>query len=134
MAKFRNDTKKWPTIAPLSLEEREHLVNRRRYDAALTPVRQARCRALHVEAAGGILDEADAPPALEHPEDRQVVADVRGDAEDDHLLRVEPLEEERRVRVREHVDVLLEQQKLPALQVALGHRVQPERYGIELLG
>src|SRR5437868_7061954 len=123
MAKFRSDTKKWPTIAPLSLEEREHLVNRGRHDAALPPRGATRRRPLGIEAPGRVLDEADRPAALEHPQDRRVVADVGRDAEHDHLLRIEPLEQEARVRVREDVEMLLEQQELPALEVALGHRL-----------
>ena len=54
----------------------------------------------------------DAPPASEKAPDRGVVADVGGHAEDDHLLRVEQVEEPVGVRVGEDVEVLLQEQEL----------------------
>src|SRR5436190_9615849 len=123
MAKLRRPTKKWPTIRSLSLEEGEHRVNRGERDAALPPIGEAGGRAALVQAPGRILDEADPPSAGKHAEDRRVVADVRRNAEDEHLVGSEALEQKLCVRVREDVEVLLQEEELPALEVALGHEL-----------
>ena len=73
----------------------------------------------------GVLDEDDAPPALEEAADRSVVADVGRHAEDDDLVRIERVEQRLGVGVREHVEVLLQEQDLP---LALDHaRDEPRR-------
>ena len=56
--------------------------------------------------------------AREQPADRRVVADVGGDAEHDDLVRVEQLEQPVGVRVREDVEVLLQQQELAAARAS----------------
>ena len=91
----------------------DHLLGGRELDAALAPGGDAGLRPRLVEAPRGVLDEDDAPAALEEAADRGVVADVGRDAEDDDLVRVERLEQRLGVRVREDVEVLLQEQELP---------------------
>ena len=50
----------------------------------------------------------------------------------DDLLRVEQVEQRVGVRVREDVEVLLQQQELASLEPALGHGGQRERHRIVL--
>src|SRR5204863_8762652 len=86
-----------------------------------------------VQTAGGILDEAHLAAPLEEAADRRVVADVGGDAEDSDLVGIEPREQPLRVRVREDVEALLQEQELAALDVPLGQRRERDRNRILLL-
>ena len=61
-------------------------------------------------------------PRRSRPDDRRVVADVGRDAEDDDLGRVERLEHGLRVRVREHVEALLQEQDLATPRDELARR------------
>src|SRR5262249_32712046 len=81
-------------------------------DAALPPKRGARLGSGHIETLRGVLHEHDAAAALEEAADRCVVADIGRHAEHDDLLRIERVEERIGVRVREHVEVLLQQEDL----------------------
>src|SRR3954469_4919335 len=116
-----------------------HLLRGREPHSLVAPGRAAGGRSRLVEPPGGVLDEDHATAAQEEAADRSVVADVRGDPEDDDLVRVERLEERVRIRVREHVEVLLQQQYLPP---ALDHAPDEagrkwkecERQRITLLG
>src|SRR5207247_7251628 len=74
-------------ISPQVLKRGRDPVARRELDAALAPRRGARRDARLVEPTRGVLGEDHAPPAREQAPDRGVVADVRGDAEEDHLVR-----------------------------------------------
>ena len=65
--------------------------------------------------------------AREQPAHGRVVADVGRDTEQDDLLRVEQLEQPVRVRVREHVEVLLQQQELAARELPLRHVGERQR-------
>ena len=106
------------------------------------PARQAAVEplnALLVEAPRRVLDEAHPAAAQEEAADRGVVADVRGDPEDDDLLRVERVEQRLRVRVREDAEALLQEQDLAAAADEVRHqarrkRQEAERQRILLLG
>src|SRR5947207_554336 len=63
------------------LKRREHAVDGRELDAALAPGGRAGGDAGVVEPARGVLDEEDAPAALEETLDRRVVAHICCDAE-----------------------------------------------------
>src|SRR5579864_8818247 len=90
----------------------DHLLGGRELDALLAPGRETGRRSGVVEAAGRILDEEDAPAALQEATDRRVVAHVRGYAEDHDLVRIEGPEQRLGIRIREDVEVLLQQQDL----------------------
>jgi hypothetical protein len=66
--------------------------------------------------------------------DRRVVADVRRDAEEHDLVRREALEQAVGVRVREDVEVLLQEQELAPAEPPLGHLGGAERHRVGLLG
>src|SRR3954452_691117 len=89
-------------------------------DPALPPERGARLRSGLIEALRGILDEHDPASPLKEPSDGGVVADVGRDAEHDDLLRVERVEQGVGVRVREDVEVLLQEQDLAPASNELG--------------
>src|SRR5581483_10579273 len=98
------------------LKRRDDLVDRREPNAFLPPRGHAPHCALGFQAARGLLDKDHPPAAGEEAADRGVVADVGGDAEDDHLLRVEQLEQAAGIRVREDVEALRQEQELPAAE------------------
>src|SRR5215207_500888 len=110
-----------------ALKPGEDLVDAREADAAQPPSREASRGALLVQAARRVLDERDTPPAQPEPLDRGVVADVGRDAEEDYLVGIEGLEERVRVRVREDVEVLLEQEELAPPAHALGEQARWDR-------
>src|SRR2546425_7746811 len=83
---------RYPLVEGLR-ERRDDLVGRRELHAAAAPDRRACPDAGVVEAARCVLDEAHAASALEQPEDRRVVADIGRDAEEDHLVGVESLDQ-----------------------------------------
>ena len=99
---------------------RDHLVARREPDAARAPLGETRGDALLREAPRRVLDERDPVPAAQEALDSRVVADVRGDAEEDHLGRVEDCEERLEVRVRERAVGLLQHEELSAALDELG--------------
>ena len=91
---------------------RDDLVGRREPHAGVAPARE-RCRSPFLgEPSRGVLDEGDAVAAREETSDRGVVADVGGDAEDDHLVRRERLEERLQIRIRERAVRLLQDEEL----------------------
>src|SRR3954470_5295366 len=94
------------------LKRCDHRVRRDELDAARAPGRRAGGRARLVEPARRVLDEAHAAPAAQQAADRGVVADVGRDPEDDDLVGVERVEQRLGVRVREDVEVLLQEQEL----------------------
>src|SRR3954452_7752654 len=129
-----------PTIgsAGRELKRGDDCVDRRELDAALAPERGAGGGAPLVEATRGVLDEEHAPSPPQEAADRRVVADVGRDAEDDDLVRVERVEHRVGVRVREDVEVLLQQQQLAAALDQRRHearrdRQRRERQRVELL-
>src|SRR6266571_6973281 len=115
-------------------EPRDDLVRRRELDPALAPRGRAGGDTRFVQAPRGILDESHSPPAFEQAANRGGVADVRCHAEEDHLVRIERLEQPLGIRIREHVEVLLEEYELAALEVALREWLEPDRHGIPLVG
>src|ERR1700741_3884236 len=98
-------------------EGADHLAGGGKGDSALAPGWRARPGALLGEPLRGVLDERDAATALEKALDRRVIADVCRDTEDDDLVRVERVEQRIGVRIREHVEVLLQEEDLaPAFE------------------
>ena len=78
-------------------------------------------------------------PRREEAADRRVVADVGRDPEDDDLVRVERVEQRLGVRVREDVEVLLQEQDLAAAVDQArdspgGNGTERERQRVVLLG
>jgi hypothetical protein len=55
-----------------------------------------------------VLDEQHAPAAQKEAANRRVVAHIGRDTEDDDLVRVKRVEQRFGIRVREHVEVLLQ--------------------------
>src|SRR3954462_15802702 len=102
------------------LQGADDLVDGRELDAGLAPGSGAARDTGVIEPPRGVLHEPHAPAALEEAADRSVVTHVAGDAEHDDLVRVEVLDQPLGIGVREHVEVLLQEQKLaPALPIAL---------------
>src|SRR5690349_19193204 len=73
------------------LEATNDLVHGREPDARRTPRGRAGGDTAVVEPSRGVLDEAHGATTLEEPADRGVVTHVGGHAEDDDLVRTEPL-------------------------------------------
>jgi len=96
------------------------LVDRGEGDARLAPRSRAGGDPGVVETPGGVLDEAHAAAPFEKGANRGVVADVGRDPEDQDPVRIEPLEQPLRIGIRKHVEALLQQEELPAGEVALG--------------
>src|SRR5262245_5855482 len=121
-------------MPPRQLEPCDHLVDRGKPDALRLPVSGARHDIAVIEPARGVRDETNLPAPLEKSADSRVVADVRRDAEHNDLVRIEMLQQAVRVRVREHVEVLLQEQKLASVEVPLRDRLECDRDRILLLG
>src|SRR5437764_8033188 len=116
------------------IEGFENRFDRGERDASLPPRGRAGRDPCLVEPTGGVLDEANASSAVEQSPDRCVIADVRGDTEENHLVRIEAREQVLGIRIGEDVEMLLQEQELAAAQPAIRQRLEPDRNRIVLLG
>src|SRR6478672_11022170 len=98
-----------------STERGDDFVRRGEPDTGVPPRLQSGSDTIVVQATRGVLDERHLATAKQKATDCRVVADVRGDPEENDLVRVERLEHGLRVRVRKDVEVLLQQQQLTLL-------------------
>src|SRR5215471_9296321 len=110
------------------LKAGEHLVDRGHPDPEPAPVGDAGGRTAGVEPARGLPHEGHRPAPGDEPADRRVVADVDRDPEQDDFLGIEQFEERVGVRIREDVEVLLEEQELTAAQPVAGDPGERQGY------
>src|SRR3954454_23974011 len=114
-------------------EVRNHLVRGAERDSGVPPGARASRHTRVVEPARRVFDEPHPEAPVEETTDRRIVADVGRDAEDDDLVRIQPLEEALRVGIREDVEALFQEQEITAVEIPIRKLLEGDRHRIDLL-